>query len=273
MSAELIAEDLTFGYEDGRDVIRGVGIRLVPGRLTGIVGPNGAGKSTLLRIMAGILKVRSGRVLLDGAGLETFGRRELARRLAFLPQGVTSVFNMKARDVVTQGRFPHTGLFGFVSRGDERVVDSCLERTDTSRLAHRPLDSLSGGERQRVLVASILAQQPEIMLLDEPTASLDIHHQSDVFELLWGLSRDGLSVAAVTHDLNLAAQFCDTLVLLEDGSSVVQGTPEEVLRQDVLEKTYRTTLLVTRNPVHDSPMVVVTRKDYGKDDAGGRNGR
>lgn len=260
MTCELVGRDLVFGYEPRRRVVDGVSVALAPGRVCGIVGPNGSGKSTLLRLLAGILEPESGQVTLDGRPLSRIGRLELARTVAFLPQSVVPTFNMTVWEVVAQGRFPHTGLFGFMSRRDEDVVGRCLERTESADLAQRKFEALSGGERQRVLVSSILAQEPRVILLDEPTAALDIHHQTEVLDLLWALSRDGLSVAIVTHDLNLAAQFCDALVLLDGGHVAASGTPDEVLRRETLERTYRSELMVTRNPVCDIPMVVVGRR-------------
>lgn len=264
MSDELHAQNVVFAYDPGQTVLDAVSVRLPAGRLAGIVGPNGSGKSTLLRVLAGILHPDTGQVRLDDRPLRRFGRLELARRLAFLPQDLAPVYNMTVREVVAQGRFPHTGMFGFLTHHDEEVIDACLDRTESSELGARSFDELSGGERRRVLISSILAQEARVVLLDEPTAALDIHHQSEVFELLAGLAREGLTVAVVTHDLNVAAQFCDTLILIREGAIMREGRPEDVLRQDVLREVYDADVLVTRHPVNESPMVVVARKKAGE---------
>lgn len=253
----LAARDCSFAYGGDGFRLEGITLRMRPGEMLGIVGPNGSGKSTLLRLLSGALRPDGGDVLLEGAALRGIGRRRLATRVAFLPQSLRTTFRFRVRDVVAMGRYPYQGAFGFLRREDVAAIEEALEETETTGLAERHFSTLSGGEKQRVLVAGILAQQPQVMLLDEPTAALDIHHQSDVLDLLWRLSRSGLAVALVTHDLNAASQFCDRLALLSEGRLARMGTPEEVLEEKLLSETYGAQVRVLPNPVTSSPMVLV----------------
>lgn len=253
----LVAESVTYAYPDGTQALQEVSVQVPYGRLLGIVGPNGSGKSTLLRVLAGLFRPQSGTVFLDGRPLRAFGRHELARQIGFLPQSVLSTFPFSVREVVALGRYPHLGTFGFLGKGDVEVVERCLEVIECTELADRPFSALSGGERQRVLLASVLAQEPKLMLLDEPTAALDIHHQVTLFDLLHAFSREGLSIVVVTHDLNLAGQFCDRLLLLRRGRTIKEGTPQEVIVGDLLSEVYDADLIVEENPVTGTPMVVL----------------
>jgi iron complex transport system ATP-binding protein len=230
------------------------------GEVLGIVGPNGSGKSTLLRVMAGLLGPDEGAVSLDGEPILSLSRRQLARRLAFLPQETAASFRFAVREVVAMGRYPYLGAFGFLTEGDVRIVERALEETAVGPLAGRNFLTLSGGEKQRVLIAAILAQEPSVMLLDEPTGALDIHHRSQVFDLLWGLSRKGIGVVAVTHDLNAAGQFCDRLVLLSQGTVACAGTPAGVLAEAMLSAVYQAEVRVVQNPITLTPMVIVPGK-------------
>lgn len=237
--------------------LREINLEFRLGELVGLVGPNGAGKTTLIRALAGQLAPTAGEVTLGGRSLRTFGRLELARRLGYLPQDVRSSFSYSCEEVVAQGRYPHLGTFGVLSRRDREIVWRAMEWTSTQAFARRPLDDLSGGERQRVLLASVLAQGGEFLLLDEPTSALDMHHQVDVYERVSQLAREGLGVIMITHDLNLAALYCDRLVLLHEGKVAACGTPETVVVEDVLRRVYETDLIVNRNPVTGTPMVVL----------------
>jgi iron complex transport system ATP-binding protein len=226
-----------------------------PGELLGIIGPNGSGKSTLLRLLAGLLTPARGLVELDDAPIKTMGRHALARRIAFLPQIVQPAFAFTCEEVVAQGRYPHLHALGFLSPADLEAVRRCMETTDTQEFARRPFDELSGGERQRVLIASILAQEADHLLLDEPTAALDIHHQAFVFHHLREFSRQGLAVAVVVHDLNLAAQFCDRLLLLSIGEIAAEGTARDVLRVEHLVPAYGGNIAVGENSNTGGPLV------------------
>lgn len=256
MNRSLRAEAVSFAYEKDEAVLRAVDAQVEAGVMTGIVGPNGCGKSTLLRLLCGLLRPLSGEILLDGAALARLSGRARARRVAFLPQAINPAFDMPVFEVACLGRYPHAGLFGGLGPKDFEVARRCLEETGTDTLRTREFLSLSGGERQRVLLASILAQEPDLLLLDEPTSALDIHHEVEVFSLLRRLVRQGYGVGVVTHDLNAAAQYCDTLILLGASHTVVAaGTPEEVLCEAALCEAYGASIRVGRHPFAGTPFV------------------
>ncbi len=258
MEGPLIAvQNCSFSYGEGEFRLRDVSLHASEGEVLGIVGPNGSGKSTLLRLMAGFLTPSGGAVSLDGQPLRALKRRRLATRLAFLPQSTGAGFRFSAREVVAMGRYPYQGAFGLLGTEDVRVVERAMAETGTADLADRMFTTLSGGEKQRVLIGATLAQEPAVMLLDEPTAALDIHHQCDVLDLLWQLSRKGIAVVMVTHDLNAAGQFCDRLALLSEGLLLRTGSPPEVLQQQVLSETYGAEVRVVQHPVTAQPMVLV----------------
>ncbi|MFP4501363.1 MAG: ABC transporter ATP-binding protein [Candidatus Hydrogenedentota bacterium] len=256
MSRLLAAAEVSFAYERGHEVLRDVGAVIHRGRLTGIVGPNGSGKSTLLRLLGGLLQPRTGAVLIDGQPLARLGPRTRARTVAFLPQSVEPIFSLTAFEVVCLGRYPHAAGVRGLNRHDHEAVRRCLDATSCAEFAGRLFSSLSGGERQRVLLASILAQEPELLLLDEPTAALDIHHEAGVFALLARLAREGYGVGVVTHDLNLAGAFCDDMVLLGTGHNVAaSGAPADVLQEAVLSQAYGAAIRVAANPLTGGPLV------------------
>ena len=258
--ALLSARDCCFSYGEGAFGLAGVSLDVGAGEVLGIVGPNGSGKSTLLRLMAGLLRPSSGGVRMGGAEVGSLSRRALARRVAFLPQQAEASFRFRVCEVVAMGRFPHLGTFGFLGARDVEIVDRAMQETACSALADRDFSTLSGGEKQRVLIAAILAQEPRAMLLDEPTAALDIHHRSDVLDLLWRLSRKQIGVVVVTHDLNAAGQFCDRLVLLADGRVARAGGPADVLEAQLLSEVYGAEARVFPNPVTGTPLVIVPGK-------------
>lgn len=256
MTALLQAQTVSFAYEKEQVVLDAVDVSIPAGTLTGIVGPNGCGKSTLLRLLCGLLQPQTGRVLMDGAELSRLSGRARARRLAFLPQAVNPAFAMSVFEVVCLGRYPHAGPFGGLGPKDFDVARRCLRDTETEHLRARDFLSLSGGERQRVLLASILAQEPEMLLLDEPTSALDIHHEAEVFALLRQLAAHGYGVGVVTHDLNAAAQYCGRILLLGAAHGVVAaGAPEEVFREAALCAAYGAAIRVGRHPFADAPFV------------------
>lgn len=256
MSHTLIARGLHFAYEPRVFVLRGVDAAIESGRVTTIVGPNGSGKSTLLRLLCGLLRPEQGSVELDRRPLQRYSSRERARSIAFLPQSVNPAFDLSVFEVVALGRYPHLGAFGALTPHDADVVNRCLSETRTDAFRNRNFLSLSGGERQRVLVASILAQEPSILLLDEPTSALDIHHQVEVFALLRGLAARGYGVCVVTHDLNIAAQFSDAVYLLGcDGAIVHHGDPEAVFTEPLLSAAYGATIRVSRHPLNQSLLI------------------
>ena len=223
----LVARGLRAGYGPA-EVLHGVDFGPQGGEVTAIVGPNGAGKSTLLRALAGLLRPRSGQVTLDGVDIGALSRREIARRIAVVPQALETLFPLTVREVVSLGRTARLGLFG-LSRSDVAAVERALAELELLPLAARRTDALSGGERQRAVLAMALAQEGEVLLLDEPTVHLDPAHQRSILDLVRSLARTrGLAVVAVLHDLNLAA-LCDRLVVLAAGRIARAGAPGEVL--------------------------------------------
>lgn len=227
---------LTFRYGERR-AVDGVDLEIRPAEMLGIVGPNGAGKSTLMGVLAGVRSPYEGACLFDGRQIVEWNRRALARRVAFIPQSLRLEFPFTAEQVVFMGRTPHCrGLFE--TAADRAAVERALELTDAAQFAERPFGELSGGERQRVVLASALAQEPEALLLDEPTTFLDLKHQLALYGLLRNLARQGKAVVAVTHDLNLAATYSDRLVVMACGQKVADGPPSEVLRAEMVRRVF-----------------------------------
>lgn len=259
MRTSLRAESVSFSYDAVHPVFSGVEASVSAGEIVGLVGPNGSGKSTLLRVMCGLLRPDRGTVKLDGRPLWSYGGSERARRLAFLPQAVNPAFSLNVFEVVCLGRYPHIGAFGTLRPRDREAAERVIGDTEIEHLRGRNFLTLSGGERQRVLVASILAQEPQILLLDEPTSALDIHHQIEIFSLLDRLARGGESgygILVVTHDLNLAARFCDRILLLgRDQALLAQGMHGDVLTEPLLSRAYGAPIRVSRHPETGAPLV------------------
>jgi len=237
-----------------------------PGEMIGVVGPNGSGKTTLLRAVHGLLAPVRGSVLLEGKDLRDLGVREIASAVGAVPQHSRDSFGFTAREVVMMGRYPHQRPLAGDTAADAAAVRSALERTRTWHLRERPLEALSGGERQRVLLARALAQAPRVLLLDEPTAHLDLRFQLEMMDLIADLSRLGLTVIAALHDLNLAAMYCPRLVLLADGRIAAVGTPEDVLRPDRLRAVYGAEVAVQVHPLTGRPSVTVLRRAAAQGD-------
>jgi iron complex transport system ATP-binding protein len=252
----LALDNVSYQYPEAEWRLADVTLAVRAREVLAIIGPNGSGKSTLLRLGAGILRAGSGRVTLDGQAVAALSRRQIARRLGYLPQNVTSGFDYRVEEVVAMGRFPHATGAGFLSRADVAVVERCLAATEIEGYRERRLSRLSGGERQRALLASVLAQEPAVLLLDEPTNALDLHHQVRFFGLLRHLAADGMAVAVVTHDVNLASLYSDRVALLRGGRLVEEGTPEAVLRADVLQATYGDEVLLETHPATGRPIVL-----------------
>jgi iron complex transport system ATP-binding protein len=239
MSALLAARGLAYAYGDGAArAVDGIDLQLARGELAVAIGPNGSGKSTLLRLCAGLLEPQAGSVELDGRPLAALRPRERARRIAVVPQYLPALPEVDVGRFVESGRYARAGRFGSLTAEDREVVAGALERCDAADLAARALDALSGGQRQRVLVARALAQEADLLLVDEPTNALDPAHQIAVLDLLAGLAARGRACLLVTHDLVLAGQYATRLVLLESGRVAADGPPEEVLRREVLEPVY-----------------------------------
>lgn len=233
-------ERLRYGFVDRPDFLGPVDLSVEPGHLWGVIGPNGAGKSTLLRLAVGLWRPTGGVIRLSGRPLADMSARGRAQMTAFLPQQPVAPPFATAGEIVLMGRFPHRRYFLFESADDLAAARAAMEATDTARYANRPMGTLSGGEAQRVHLAAALAQQPKLLVLDEPTAALDLYYQLAVFESLRSqVDATRLSVIVVTHDLNLAGRFCDRLLLLDDGKPAACGRCDDVLGADVLERVYR----------------------------------
>ncbi|MDP6408074.1 MAG: ABC transporter ATP-binding protein [Planctomycetota bacterium] len=234
----LIGRSLAHEYPGPLRAVDGVDLELAEGELAAVIGPNGAGKSTLLKLLCGLLTPSGGEVLLDGRALGKIGPRERARRVAFVPQALGALPEVAVAHFVLGGRYGHLGRWSRSTPHDLDVVRVAMEQADVAELGERSLTRVSGGQLQRVLVARALAQEAQSLLVDEPTSSLDPEHQLAIFTLLARLAEGGRSVAVVTHDLNLASQFASRIVVLAAGRVVAAGTPDEVLRAEVLEPVY-----------------------------------
>ncbi len=256
--SRLQASRLTVGY-GGAPVVRDLDLAIPDGQVTTVIGPNGCGKSTMLRTMARLLTPSSGTVVLDGEPITSIPTREIATRLALLPQSPIAPDGLLVRDLVGRGRHPHQRWFRQWSREDERIVAAALEMTDVADLADRPLDQLSGGQRQRAWIAMTLAQDTDLMLLDEPTTFLDLAHQVEVLDLVARLNRErGRTVALVLHDLNLAARYSDLIVVMKDGVIVERGTPAEVFTTTMLRSVFGLEADILADPRTGLPIVVPT---------------
>ena len=254
----LAAQNVEFAY-NGHAVLSQIDLALEAGGLVALLGPNGSGKTTLLKILCGILSPRAGCVTLNGNNMKTYARRAVAQRIAMVPQELHVPFAFTAREMVLLGRTPYIRpLFGESAR-DHVAIDHALELTGTRAFAQRVFGELSGGEQQRVVIAMALAQEPQILLLDEPTVHLDINHQIEILELIRQLNRErGLTVLATMHDLNLAALYFDRLMLLNQGRMIIAGSPREVLSAERVLAVFGAHVLVQAHPTQAHvPQVVL----------------
>ncbi|NCD20002.1 MAG: ABC transporter ATP-binding protein [Actinobacteria bacterium] len=260
---ELRAEHLSLAY-DGAPVVVDLDLAVPPRAVTAVVGANGSGKSTLLRGLARLMRPAGGTVLLDGRAVTSRPAREVARVIGVLPQGPTAPDGITVADLVGRGRYPHQGWFRQWTSTDDAVVEAALAATDTLGLATRRVEELSGGQRQRVWIAMALAQDPDILLLDEPTTFLDVTHQIEVLDLLLELNRErGTTVVMVLHDLNLAARYADQLVVMKDGRVLATGDPGAVLTADIVADAFGLRATVVADPVCGAPMVVPVGRFHG----------
>jgi iron complex transport system ATP-binding protein len=244
------------GY-GGELVLQDVTVEIAAGEFVGVIGPNGCGKTTLLRVISGVLPFRTGDLRLQEWNLREISRRKLARIIAHLPQDLSVDLAFTVREVVMMGRSPHLPRFGRETQRDLAIAHQAMGVTRVSHLADRPITELSGGERQRVFIAMCLAQEPEVLLLDEPNSHLDMGHQLSILDLIGKLNRQNhMTVVAAFHDLNLAAEYCHRLVVLDRGRVVAQGAPHEVLTRDMLRQVYGVVVLIQRNPLSGKPHVI-----------------
>jgi iron complex transport system ATP-binding protein len=250
------AQDVTLAY-DGRVVTEGLSLDVPDGEITVIVGPNACGKSTLLRALARLLRPRAGTVVLDGESIHRLPTKDVARRLGLLPQSPIAPDGILVGDLVARGRTPHQSLFQQWSHRDEEAVRAALEATGTADLAERSVDELSGGQRQRVWIAMALAQETDLLLLDEPTTFLDITHQLEVLDLVARLNREaGRTIVVVLHDLNLACRYAHHVVAMRDGRVVASGTPTDVVTAETMRAVFGLDAVVIDDPVSGTPLVV-----------------
>jgi iron complex transport system ATP-binding protein len=256
----LTVEHLTAGY-GRRVVLADLDLCVRGGELVGLIGPNGAGKSTLLRAAGGTLAPMSGRVLLDGVDLQRMRAAARARQIAVVPQRAQLPDAFTAGEVVLMGRTPHLPRFGGERPSDYAIAERAMQRTAVWPLAERRVGELSGGEQRRVLIARALAQEPQVLLLDEATAHLDLKHQAGVLSIARQLAREGLVVVAALHDLNLAAQYADRLALLHDGELLICDEPARVLTPAWLRRAYGVAVLVGVHPLANTPIVTLLAED------------
>ena len=247
----IATEGLSYSVE-AQALLDNVHLHAEQGQFIGMIGPNGAGKSTLLRALSGMLRYRHGAVLLEGTDLRSMSSKDIAASMALVSQIAPYTQGFTSFELVLMGRYPHLGRFQVEGSEDNRIARDAMRQTDTERFADRTLDTLSGGERQRVFVSRALAQQPRILLLDEPTSNLDVFHQLKVLDLVRQLVNDGLTTVAAIHDLHMAARYCDRLVLLSGGRVLAEGTPEEVLTPKTIESAFGVRCGVYRDPVTGS---------------------
>ncbi|MEV7678712.1 ABC transporter ATP-binding protein [Streptomyces sp. NPDC088341] len=254
--SRLMARELTLAYED-RTVVHELELAVPDGRVTVIVGPNACGKSTTLRALGRLLKPRGGSVLLDGEELAKIPTKRIARSIGLLPQSPVAPEAITVADLVSRGRQPHQHWWQQWSDEDERAVTEAMARTAVTELADRPVDELSGGQRQRVWIAMALAQETDLLLLDEPTTFLDIAHQVEVLDLVRRLNHEqGRTVVIVLHDLNQAARYADHLIAMKSGRVVAEGHPAEVVTADLVQEVFGLASVVIPDPVTGSPLVI-----------------
>ena len=246
-----------FRYVEER-VLKNISFEIKNGEFLGIIGPNGSGKTTLLKIIDRILIPQEGSIWLSGINIDEMKRDALARLIAVVPQDFPITFPFSVEEIVLMGRAPHLGRLRFEGKKDYEIAHGAMEMTDTLSFANRSINELSGGERQRILIARALAQQPQIILLDESTAFLDIKHQIDFFDLIKNLNKkEGLTVISVTHDINLASLYCDRVILLNAGNIHCMGIPDEVITESNIKEVYETDVLVDHNPQTGLPRVTL----------------
>jgi len=256
----LEVKNLVCGYNN-KFVLKDINFELKNKEILGIIGPNGSGKTTLLRAISKIIKPQAGQIIFEGKDIKKTGLNELAKKMAVVTQFSESYFNMTAEEIVQLGRTPFHSRLQFLETGqDEKIVEQAMLLTETFNLKNRPILELSGGERQLVFIARAIVQQPELLVLDEPTAHLDIAHQIRILDLTKKLNTDfGLTVMMVLHDLNLASEYCDRIMLLNNGNMHKIGTPSEVLTYQIIEEVYKTVVVVEKNPISQKPYVLLVK--------------
>ena len=252
------------GY-DSKAILKNIDLRIDKGEFVGIIGPNGSGKTTLLRGITRLVKPFGGTILFEGKDIRGMSFREIAQKIAVVSQGIPSTI-MTVEEYVLLGRLPHYSTFQLFENGkDIQLAEYCMEITDTIKFKERYISELSSGEVQLALIARALTQEPILLLLDEPTAHLDITHQVGILDLIKKLNTEyALTIIIVLHDLNLAAEYCDRLVLMDKGAVKRAGKPEDVLNYNDIEEVYKTVVVVERNPLSSKPFVLVVPEEVKK---------
>ncbi len=240
----------------GRPVLRGVDLEVRAGEVVGLLGPNGAGKSTFLRAVTRLVPLAGGEIEVEGTRVDRVSRRDLARAVAVVQQLPEAPGSLLVEELVLLGRNPHLGLLARESPRDYAVAADAMRRAGCEEFAHRPLDTLSGGQRRRAFLARALAQEPRLLLLDEPNANLDVQAQAEAFELLRSLAGEGVGVLVAVHDLTLAAAYCDRVAMLVDGRVIASGVPSEVVTSEVVARVYGDRVMVIPHPQSGAPVVV-----------------
>ncbi|HGJ64787.1 TPA: ABC transporter ATP-binding protein, partial [bacterium] len=242
-------------------VLNGFNISVNHGEIIGIIGPNGSGKTTALKLLSKVLKPTYGTVKLMGKDISDMKQRDIAKIIAVVPQGEVTAFPFTTREIVLMGRSPHLGFWNMENENDLRIADNAMALTDTLELADRNIDELSGGERQRVIIARALSQEPKIMLLDEPTSFLDINHQVEIFDLIKRLNSErDLTVIIVSHDLNMASEYCNRLILMKNGKPYIDGNPKEVITESNMKDVYEVNAVISDNIITGAPHIIPVSK-------------
>jgi iron complex transport system ATP-binding protein len=253
-------DSISFRYHEDW-VLEDVSFRVEKGEFVGVIGPNGSGKTTLLKILYRLLSPQKGEILFELVSMKKMDRTDIAKRIAVVAQETQLLFPFTVLETVLMGRSPYLGHLMFESEKDLEISKKAMVWTNLFPFSERPMDELSGGERKRVFIARALAQEPEVILLDEPTANLDIHHQMDFLNLILTLNRErGLTIVMASHDMNIASEFCDRLILLQGGRIYKMGTPEEVITKENIENVYGCEVWIDQNPISGMPRISLLKK-------------
>jgi len=262
MNPILTAENLSFCYHTDERLFENIQLSIASGKLTALIGPNGSGKSTLLRLLAGIIPTKQGKIFLNQAPISSLHAQERAKKIAFLPQNIFPIFPLTVFEIIAMGRFPRKPIFSGLTRKDYEIIEQCMNIMNLNRLKDRLYSELSGGECKRTLIASILAQEPEILLLDEPLSGLDLPHQTETLHHLRKLSEGGYTVVIATHEINIVARFAHEFILLSsDHQIIAQGDAEKTLTIDNLNKAYNTSFWVGVHPFTKGLLIEVEQKE------------
>lgn len=252
----LKVSQLSFSYND-KPLFENISFEIGASENVAIIGPNGSGKSTLIKLIAGILEPQNGDIRVDNKSLNEYKRIHLAKSMAYVPQNVDITFNFSVQDVVKMGRYPYSETLMLHDPEGEQVVEDAIEKMGIGPIRNRRFSEISGGEKQRAVIASALCQQADLFLLDEPTSALDFRHQQEIYKLLKHLCKDeGKTVLVVTHDINLASQFCDRLILIDEGKIVCSGIPDEVLKFQLIQQVYGVKVYIDINPFTKSVYIL-----------------